>query len=459
MNIVLLNSCCISPSPDPFQRLTPHLRVGVAVIAACLRDAGHTVHVLDPHVDDSSVDQFVNKITRLKPDVVGLSAFTEEIRDAAMIAEKIKAASPETRLVIGGYHASAVPGETLEQFPVFDLVVAGEGEQAMLEIASGAPWDSIPGVAWRDADGNTIHVNPPRESFPPFEELPPPAWDLYDLSRYDYTIPVEPSRTCPFRCVFCYQATFEKTRYKAPEKIVDEVEEAVRRYGARRISFGSAGAFPLNRNHGLAVCKDLIARKIGVPWYTTTRADVLDRELLEAMRDSGCRYVSLGIETGDQEILSRCNKGLLLDKAEETIRLIHDVGIESELCFIPGLPGETPESLARTRAFAARMRPYATLASFAILTPYPGTEIFRMASCGMEGLRLNTRDWNQYTKHSGAALRHGAFSDRQLKRWQARMYLAFYLGSPAKILQLLRSENARELVSTRRLLSLIRRMF
>lgn len=177
------------------------------------------------------------------------------------------------------------------------------------------------------------------------------------------------------------------------------------------------------------------------------------------MRESVYRYVSLGIETGDQEILTRCNKGLRLEKAEETIRLIHEVGIESELCFIIGLPGESPDSLARTRAFAIRMRPFATLASFAILTPYPGTEIFHMAACGREGLHIKTCDWDQFTKHSGAALRHKAFTDRQLKRWQARLYLEFYLGSPAKVVQLLRSESGWELLNARRIISMLTRMF
>jgi radical SAM superfamily enzyme YgiQ (UPF0313 family) len=349
-----------------------------------------------------------------------------------------------------------MPLETLQEFAMFDMAVVGEGEFPMIELAAGWPLESIAGLVWRD--GDTVRTNPQRTQRPTLDELPPPAWDLCDLSQYAFRLPVEASRTCPFRCSFCFQATADKVRYKAPEKVVDEVEEAVRRYGARDISFASAGAFPLNRNQGLAVCNGLISRNLRLPWLTTTRADVLDRELLAAMRDSGCQYISLGIETGDQELLSRCNKGLDLEKAEETIRLIHEVGIESELCFILGLPGETPESLAKTRKFAMAMRPYATLASFAILTPFPGTEVFRMAECGREGLGLNTRDWNMYSKHGGTALEHGMFTARQLKRWQARMYLEFYLGSPAKALRLLGSRSMREVFSIRRVLALARRM-
>jgi radical SAM superfamily enzyme YgiQ (UPF0313 family) len=457
MNIVLLNTCAISRPTDHLQRVDPHLRVGVAVIAACLRRAGHAVRILDPRVQDGSPGQFAEQITKDQPDIVGLSAFTEEIADAADIAGAVKAIRPETRTVVGGYHASATPLETLREFPMFDMAVVGEGEMPMLELAGGNAPASIAGLVWRE-DGGAVRTNAVRRDFPAFEDLPPPAWDLYDLALYGYRLPVEPSRTCPFRCSFCFQATSDKTRYKAPERIVDEVEEAVRRHGARELSFASAGAFPLNRTHGLAVCNGLISRNLRLPWFTTTRADKLDRELLTAMRDSGCRYVSLGIESGDQEMLSRCNKGLNLEQAEETIRLIHEVGIESEICFVLGLPGETPASLAKTRRFAMKMRPYATLASFAILTPFPGTDVFRMAECGAEGLGLVTRDWHLYSKNSGTALSHGAFTVRQLKRLQARMYMEFYLGSPVKALRLLGSKNMREVLSLRRFLTLLGRM-
>lgn len=131
-----------------------------------------------------------------------------------------------------------MPEETLRQYPVFDMAVVGKGEQTKVEIAGGIAPDQISGLVWLGPDGKTIHVNPPRTVYPSFDELPAPAWDLYDLGRYNYMVPVEPSRTCPYRCIFCYPATAEKTRYKDPEKIVDEVEQAID--GLDRAEFLSA---------------------------------------------------------------------------------------------------------------------------------------------------------------------------------------------------------------------------
>ena len=457
MRVLLFNSCAVSAPSDHLQRLAPHLRVGPAVIAACLRRDGHETHILDPRADGMGLEPSLRAAVALRPDLVGFSAFTEEIADAAALAAGIKSACPDALTVVGGYHASALPQRTLEEFSDFDLSVSGEGEGPMSALTSGLPYGEIAGLAWRDGNGQ-IRVNPAVTRFPALDELPPPAWDLYDHAKYGFRLPVEPSRTCPFRCNFCFQATSETARFKSPEHIIDEIEEGVGRYGAQEISFGSAGAFPLKRSHAMAVCDRMMARDIRVPWITATRADALDRDLLAAMKASGCVYVSLGIETGDQEILSRCNKGLRLEQAEETIRLIREAGIESEMCFIIGLPGETRESLQKTRKFAMAMRPYATMASFAILTPFPGSEVFHMAESGQQGMGLATRDWSLYSKQGGTALHHGQFTAKELKRWQARLYMEFYLGSPAKAFGMLRSRNMREVLSLRRALALLGRM-
>lgn len=159
MKIILFNSCFIERSVDPLQRIDPHLRVGVAVIAACLREAGHVVRVVDPQVDKRGIDEVVHEIVQDEPDLVGFSAFTEEIIYASHIAEKIRVICPSAKLIVGGYHASAVPERTLREFPVFDLAVVGEGEQTMLEIVNGVSYENIPGLAWRDTNG-TVHLNP-----------------------------------------------------------------------------------------------------------------------------------------------------------------------------------------------------------------------------------------------------------------------------------------------------------
>lgn len=457
MKIVLLNSASLSKPKDHMQRVLPHPRVGVAMIAACLREVGHEVCVIDPAVENLPLEGLVHKILECSPDLVGFSVFSEEIYDAAAIAGGLKRRSPRITTVLGGYHVSAIPDEALNEFPDFDIGVIGEGEVPMVELAAGRSAQGTAGVVYRH--NGLVRVNAPKPPHRDFSSLPMPAWDLYRVEAYGYRLPVEASRSCPYTCPFCFQATDRKVRFKSPEYVVNEIEYNVRHYAVKEVSFFSAGTFPFRKEHALAICLGLRERVPGIKWLTTTRVDALDRELLVEMKRAGCIYISLGIESGDQEILDRCQKGITLEKAEETIRLIHDVGIESELCFIIGLPYETRKSLANTRRFAMKMRPYTTLASFAILTPYPGIPVLKKNSDFFGGYVFASGRWDQYSKHSGLALRHKNFSVAQLRRYQLLLYLQYYFGSFRKIIHLLKSKNFWEIVSLRRLLALIGRAF
>ena len=458
MKIVLLNSCFVSKPRDPIQRTAPFLRLGVASIAAYLRGNGLDIAILDPQVEELGAREIAEKIVDLDPRYVGLPAYTEEVHDAAEIARQVKCIDPEIITVAGGYHVSALPGETLDEFGAFDLGVIGEGELPFLEIAQGTPPENVAGIAFRSGSGSVV-VNPARDEYPAIDEYPTPAWDLYDLEPYKHRVPVEALRGCPFSCPFCFKAVCRTIRYKTPSRILDEVEALQAAHGPCLIGFTSSGTFPLNREHALAVCNGIIERGWRLKWGTAARIDRLDEELLRAMKESGCCYMNLGVESGDPEILARCQKGITLEQIERVVRLCHEIGIETDLNFILGLPGETRQSLRNTRRFAARLRPYSTLANFAMLTPFPGTEVYEMALRNESGFSLGSKDWRLYTKQSGTALVHARFADGELRKHQMRMYLSYYFGSPRKVLQLLTSKAVWELVNPRRLLALVKGLF
>ncbi len=444
MNVVLVNSCFISRPRDAIQRDQTHPRLGVASIAAWLRQAGSTVGVIDPQVLKLDARAAAEAIVREAPGFVGFSAHTEEILDAAAVASEVKRLRPAIRLVVGGYHVSALPEDTLTEFPCFDFGVIREGELPMQALVEGQPPAGIPGIAWRGPDGRIV-VNPPAAGIESLDDLPPPAWDLYDLKAYPRGLPIELVRSCPFACSFCFKATGSHVRYKSVERSLDEIERCMREYGAREFFFASSGTFPLSRPHGLELCRGIIARKLDLRWFSATRLDLLDEELLTAMKQSGCYGLNLGAESGDPGILAACQKGVTVELAEQTIRLIHKVGIPTELNFVLGLPNETPESLKNTLRFVGRVRDYSTLANFGILVPLPGTKVYAMAARNEGGLRLGPRDWSQFGKHSGRAIEYDHLTRRKLKRVQSWMYFSYYFGSPRKILQVLRSKEVRDL--------------
>ncbi len=144
----------------------------------------------------------ISEVVTSKPDLVGITAMTPDIMSAAKIARGIKIALPGVLTVIGGPHVNALPKETLEEFPFFDLAVQGEGELSMLELAHklekgnlSSTLPEIKGIAFRDS--KEIILNPPRDYIHDLDILPPPAWDLFPFS-HNKAYPVYATRGCPF---------------------------------------------------------------------------------------------------------------------------------------------------------------------------------------------------------------------------------------------------------------------
>lgn len=458
MNVVLLNSSVVSALKDYIQRTWSHPRVGVASVAAYLRARGCNVSLLDPQLDKLDASATAERIVALKPVYVGLPAYTEEIHDAALIASEVKRRAAEVVTIIGGPHVSALPEDTLREFPSLDIGIVGEGERPFEAIVSGTPRAEIRGIVFRDTAGRVVRT-PDQEDLVSMDALPPPAWDLYELERYAFSVSVEMARCCPFSCAFCFKAMGKRPRYKSPVKALDEIAHCVNAYGVRRFYFSSNGTYPLDRDHAMAVCQGLVERGLTIEWQASTRVDVLDEELIGLMKKAGCSFIDFGIESGDPEILRRCGKGTDLDRIQQTIDLCYRAGIETELNFILGLPYETRGSLENTRRLARKLRKHSTVANFAILTPFPGTEVYEMALRHEGGLRLKTRDWRLYQKQGGQAIAHDKFGERELVKYQTRLYLSYYLGSPRKILDLLTSKNAAQLFDIRRAMQLLKRLF
>lgn len=435
MHIVLLNSCFISERKDRIQTTTPHLRIGIASLASFLRENNTVVTIIDPQAEKLSLPELTEKICSHKPDYLGCPAYTEEIHDAARIAQSVKNKHPGIFTVIGGPHVTALPVDTLKEFRSFDIGIVGEGELTFLDLIESQKFDNINGIVYRKK--NAIIVNPPGGTIAQLDMLPFPAWDLYELKKYDKKIPLEPLRSCPYSCSFCFKALGTEIRYKSPQRIVEEIEYHLRKHDCVNFRL-LAGTFPLNKKHALNVCEEIIRKKLKINWNSSTRTDTLDEELLRMMRRSGCELIHLGIESADPTILKQCNKGTNIETAEYIIKLCKKIGIKTRLNFILGLPFETRDTVRSTQRFALKMRKYVDNVNFAILTPFPGTKVYDMAVNNEGGLRIKTKNWQLYGKQGGLSLLHENFQEDELQHYQSNFYLSFYLRSPLKAIKLMK---------------------
>lgn len=423
MKIVLID-------PPPKHRIEQHdvrgwPHLGLAYIAAYLRSKGISCVPVDAKYQRLGLDEVMARVLSASPDIVGITAMTHEIKQANEVAERVKKALPSATTVIGGAHATALPTRTLAEFPAFDVAVSGEGEITLLELANalehGGSLAEVRGIAYRT--GNGIHQNDTREFIQDLDALPFPAWDLYPRSeRY----PILTARGCPFGCNFCMRVMGNRVRKRSPESVIAELKDCVSTYSPGLIHFMDE-TLTLDRAH-LDRLLDLMLEaglQKKIRWDAQTRADLGDYELFRKMRFAGCEWLGIGVESGNESVLKASGKRITLNKAASAVGAAKRAGLKTDGYFIIGHPYETPKTAQDTINFAARLNP--TRVTIGIMVPYPGTEIYEMATTGKGGYKLLSTDWDDFNKNIGDSLELDTLSRRQLERLQALGYLKFYL--------------------------------
>ncbi|HSA06097.1 MAG TPA: radical SAM protein [Candidatus Gastranaerophilales bacterium] len=414
------------------------LRMGTAYIAAYLRENGHQVKVIDSVALNLDINQIKDQIALENPDIIALGPFTEEIFEAYSVCEAAKEINKEIITVFGGPHSSAMPEETLKEFPLTDFVIYGEGEETFLKLANKENPSEINGLAYRNKNADII-VNQPACPIKDLDVLPYPAWDLFPLDKYRgrlvtnfnrkmnipvLEIPVLSVRGCPAKCNFCYKV-YEGLRLRNPAKIVDEIEFMMNTYGATNIFF-SEGTFLASSEHGKNICREIINRGLNkkISWITETRVNFVDEESLKLLKQAGCEELCFGIESGDEQILKNSGKGITFEQMKKAVKLTKKAGIRACCFSIIGHPFETSESIDKTVDLLMQLD--SDVMNIAIMMPYPGTKIREMALKGEGNYYLLSNDWSIYTKQEGGPLELTNLSLKELQKLQSKGYLRYF---------------------------------
>jgi anaerobic magnesium-protoporphyrin IX monomethyl ester cyclase len=364
---------------DPDRLFMPY---GMLTIAAELRAHGFEADVIN--LATLSFEQAVDAIRARPAELIGLSCYTFHRHATAALGAEIKRLFPESHLTVGGPHVSALPLEWLDHYPAFDTVVVGEGEATTLELAqrlrSGTAARDLPGTAYRTNDSAALA--PPRPFITDLDALAKP-WDHFD---YGFLVT---SRGCPGNCTFCCSPKLwgQKTRFRSAENVLEEVNELVAGRGHRFLNVKD-DTFTTNRKRVLAVCRGILERRLLFRWGCDTRVDLVDPEVLAAMRRAGCVRLNLGIESGCPEILRNLNKRIDLSQALNTTADARALGFDVRFYMIVGSRGETPDTVYRSLQFVEDARPTSCL--FHGLSIYPATEEFEFAQ--QQGL-LSVEDY------------------------------------------------------------------
>lgn len=369
--------------------------LGILCLAAYL-EAKHEaveIKVIDCQAEQMDWGTLEKRIAAFKPDIVAPSSVsTGNAFLVLRTVELAKKVDPAITTVAGGQHFTALAQESLAAYPELDIVVRGEGEQTLFELVhaleSEQPLSRVRGLTFRQ-NGNIIQT-PRRPVIKNLDTLPFPGYHFVreHMSRYHFTMMagdapytlVEGSRGCDHRCTFCTQWGFwGRCRRKSPRRIADEFEYCYREFGSRFIWFTDDN-YDLGP-HMDQLCDELIGRGItdDLLWFIQVRSDdiIANQDLLPKMRKAGVHWVMAGLESHDHATLEKYRKGIEPSMAKQAMDLLRQHGILAQSTAIIGERSDSRESIEAFRQWIQHVNP--DVAIFMCLTPFPGTELYKLA--------------------------------------------------------------------------------
>lgn len=364
---------CLIQSPVPElldDRLDPP--VGLLYMATLLNRYGEEALVVD--LSGIPQEQWEQNIP--DADFYGFSTYTASYHRTLRLLDRVRRVNPNAGTIAGGPHATARPAEAIGSF---DHVVVGDGARAIVGIVSGALGGGI------IAGDPVVYL----------DELPYPDYGLVDIASYNrefegkFAFPIFSSRGCPFRCAFCSASVTScgsMVRRRTPENVVGEIESLRDEYGDVAFRFKD----------------DLFGTSL--PWLGSLAPILPDieyscnirgncrPEVLDVLRATGCKWVCVGAESGDNSILRAMNKGLVAEQTERTVREAKNRGMKVLGWFIVGFPGETWDSVKRTVELIERAN-FDKVVVYPLI-PYPGTAVGDNPDA--YGIRIVDRHYSHY---------------------------------------------------------------
>ncbi|MCY2961427.1 MAG: radical SAM protein [Planctomycetota bacterium] len=394
--------------------------LGISILAAELEQLGHEVKLFDDSIDE------VDDIRRGMEwsELVGISSLTPNARRARELG-KIAKDEIGRPVVMGGPHPTTNP-EFFLNAGAADICVQGEGDQTLPEIVDNLgnreAWEKIEGITFLK-DGELFRT-PRRALIKKMDELPFPAYHLWDIPRY-MRLMVNPgvtlitSRGCPYACTFCdAEMTPRQYRAMSPERTVDLMEMILRKYNPPQLVLFD-DLFTIQRKRVIAICKEIIKRDLFFEWVAESRVDTMDFEMLRWMRKAGCVKIYYGLESGSPEMLVTMKKGVTPQGVRDGAKLNRQLGMYFKFFILYGFPEDTVRDHRLTEELIAETRCDAVCCS--ILQPIPGTEVYEQLK---PYLTRDVAEMEFHYWHSTESFKHPNFSHEELHQERERLLKA-----------------------------------
>ena len=417
----------------------PFIPLGLAYLGAVAERAGHEVTVVDCQAEHLDYAGFLQRISGMKPDVVGVTATTLLYKSAMQLINIAKEVHPQAVTMLGGSHGTFWDENALLEYPSLDIVVRREGEATFIELLeklkAGESLGGVIGVTFRGKDGKIVRTEE-RPFLQDLDSLPFPAHHLLPLESLKrmgkIMFPLMTSRGCVYWCDFCSTVRMfgRAYRFRSPKNVVDEMQLVHDQYGVDQVTFYD-DAFSVNRDRVLKICEELHSRKLDMTWDCGTRVDMVDREMLKTMHDAGCIAVWMGVESGSEAILGKMNKKIKLDQTRTAFKTATEVGLMTIGNVVLGFPGETEQTANETIRFVKELK--LDDVGFYVATPYPGTPMYEQVKANGW---LRVTDFDKYDT-AGPTFETPWLTMEKLAEIRYKAYQQFYL-RPGYVLHMMR---------------------
>jgi len=415
--------------------------IGLLSIYAYLKSRGVDVHFLDYQITSLTPDELVERIKKERYDIIGIPVFTNTAHYSFHTARICKEALPGVLVVFGNVHVSSMPERTFNECPDVDICVIGEGEFTFEEIVTQhtnglnvSGIESIKGIAYME--NGKMRLTAPRPLIKALDDLPSiyesfPADKYVMAPQYARRLPsvtFMTQRGCPFPCSFCEVHVTHgfRTRYKSVDLVIKELVHLEKAYGIRSVVFADS-TFTINKKYTMKLCEEMRKANLDIEWSCNTRNDVIDYELMKAMKAAGCWQICYGVESANPESLKVIKKGgrMSVDIIRKTIAETKKAGIRIMATFILCIPGEDEQMVWNTINFAKELAPHTAL--FFLPVPYPGSELYK--TCKETGLVRNDAKWEDYLSvdYDNPVYVNPLIGKKRMKELYKTAFRSFYL--------------------------------
>ncbi|MBM7615508.1 B12-binding domain-containing radical SAM protein [Alkaliphilus hydrothermalis] len=396
---VLLINCAINQiSRKKIKSAVSSPNLGMISIASTLLMHGYEVKILDFFVEEISINQFIDILNEFQPEVIGFSVYTRTTKFMEKIIKIIKQIKYNAKIIVGGPHPTFQSKEMLDQYPI-DFVIRGEGEFTFIKLLEYLNYpdqysiDNIKGISYRCEE--RVVENADTGYIQNLDALPLQAIDLIKREKYSSPFTISTSRGCPGDCVYCASRAMSghKYRKKTAENIIGEILYLRKKLDTNKFIILD-DTFTADEERLNNFINYLIKIDESFTYRIESRGDVLTESMLHSLKDSGCKVVHTGIESGSQEVLNKIGKKINLDESLGLVRYGKDIGLHMVCSFIIGHYSDSHETIEATLELMQDLKKNNIEVSISMCTPFPGTPLY--INRDKLGVKLHSHSWEEY---------------------------------------------------------------